>query len=289
MRFSKIYEQNPFVLSYELFPPKTDNGLADLQQHLTRLLTYNPHFITCTYGAGGSTRDKTLATLQVVRELTALPLASHLTCVRATADDIRAYVQRAIDAGIENIVAIRGDIPQGETEFKVTDGGFAYGNELVAFLHSEFPQLGVAVGGYPEKHPEAVSLDEDIQNLKRKVDAGADVIITQLFFDNADFYRFRDKCAAVSINVPIVPGMMTVTSGKQLTRVTSLGASRPDGLAKLFDDAGEDADTQFNVGLDFAIQQNNDLIEQGVAGLHFYVLNKSKATMAVLDELHPLH
>lgn len=289
MRFSEIYKQNPFVLSYELFPPKTENGLADLAQHLTRLLTYNPHFITCTYGAGGSTRDKTLQTLEVVRGLTHLPLASHLTCVKATADDIRAYVQRAVDAGIANIVAIRGDIPQGETEFKVTEGGFAYGNELVAFLHREFPQLGVAVGGYPEKHPEAVSLDSDIENLKRKVDCGADLVITQLFFDNEDFYRFRDKCVAAGVNVPIIPGMMTVTSGSQLDRVTSLGASKPEGLAQQFADAGDDANDQFNVGLDFAIQQNNELIEHGVAGLHFYVLNKSQATMSVLDELHPLH
>lgn len=289
MRFSTIYQNNKFVLSYELFPPKTDKGMANLQENLNRLLTYNPHFITCTYGAGGSTRDRTLTTLEAVRTLTEVPLASHLTCVQATADDIRAYVRKALDAGVDNIVAIRGDIPAGEETFTATEGGFAYANELVDLLHTEFPDLGVAVGGYPEVHPEAESLDTDIDNLKRKVDAGADIIMTQLFFDNDDFYRFRDRCVAEGIEVPIIPGMMTVTSGNQLTRVTSLGASKPTDLAAQFEAAGDDTEAQYTIGIDFAIKQNNALIDHGVHGLHFYVLNKSKATMAVLHELHPLH
>lgn len=289
MRFSEIYQNNRFVLSYELFPPKSDKGVSDLQENLGRLLAYNPHFITCTYGAGGSTRDRTLTTLEMVRSLTDVPLASHLTCVQANAEEIRAYVQRTIDAGVDNIVAIRGDIPQGEDEFKVTEGGFAYANELVDFLHKDFPDLGVAVGGYPEKHPEASSLDVDIDNLKRKVDAGADIVITQLFFNNEDFYRFQDRCTVAGIEIPIVPGLMPVTSGSQLTKVTSLGASRPTDLSDRFEAAGDDSDRQFDIGIEFAIAQTMGLLEAGVPGLHFYVLNKSKATMAVLQPLHPLH
>lgn len=290
MHLSTLYKTNPFVLSYELFPPKTEKGVVNLNAHLTTLLTYKPHFITCTYGAGGSTRERTLTTLESVRALTDIPLASHLTCVQATADEIRQYVQQAVKLGVSNIVAIRGDIPQGQDSFEVTQGGFGYANELVDFLHREFPDLGVAVGGYPEKHPEAVSLAVDIEHLKRKVDAGGDIIITQLFYDNEAFYRFRDLCVAAGIDVPIVPGIMPVTSFKQINRLTELsGSILPDAVTRDLEAHQEDAEAQFSIGTQFAIKQCNDLSDHGIPGLHFYVLNKSEATMAVLNELHPLH
>ena len=290
MRFSEIYKQHGFVLSYELFPPKTDDGLTKLNEHLSRLLTYNPHFITCTYGAGGGTRDRTLNTIEDVLALTDVPVASHLTCVQASADEIRAYVARAVERGVTNIVAIRGDVPKDMETFEVAEGGFGYANELVDFLNAEFPDLGVAVGGYPEVHPEATSSEADIEHLKRKVDAGADVIITQLFYNNDDFYRFRDRCEAAGISVPIVPGIMPVTSFQQLNRVTSLGASAiPEGFASRLEANEGDSVAQFDIGIEFAIQQTNNLNDHGVPGLHFYVLNKSKATMSVLQELHPLH
>lgn len=290
MHIADIYKQNEFVLSFELFPPKTDDGLTKLNEHLTRLLTYNPHYITCTYGAGGSTRDRTLTTIEDVFTLTDIPVASHLTCVQASADEIRTYVQKAVDKGVTNIIAIRGDVPEGHESFQVTEGGFAYANELVDFLNAEFPDLGIAVGGYPETHPEAPSPEADIENLKRKVDAGADVIITQLFYNNEDFYRFRDRCVEAGINIPIVPGIMPVTSFGQLKRVTSLGASAiPEQFATRLEQNVDNKEAQFDIGIEFAIQQTNNLNDHGVPGLHFYVLNKSKATMAVLQELHPLH
>ena len=290
MHLSTIYKNNNFVLSYELFPPKTEQGLINLDAHLSKLLAYNPHFITCTYGAGGSTRDRTLTTLEAVRSLTDIPIASHLTCVQATADEIQTYVQKAVDLGVSNIVAIRGDIPQGQESFEVTEGGFAYANELVGFLHQQFPDLGIAVGGYPEKHPEASSLDEDIAYLKKKVDAGADIIVTQLFYDNDAFYRYRDKCVEAGIDIPIVPGIMPVTSFKQITRLTELsGSTLPENVTRELEQHQDDADAQFTIGMNFAIEQCRDLIKQGVPGLHFYVLNKSEATTTVLKALHPLY
>jgi methylenetetrahydrofolate reductase (NADPH) len=186
MTFDRIYAANRFVLSYELFPPKSAEGMFALESNLRELVRFSPHFITCTYGAGGSTRDKTLETLSLVQSLTDVSLASHLTVVGATIDDLRAYLRRAAAQGIENIVAIRGDAPKGVATFEAVEGGLQYGGDLVRLIHDEFGDFGVAVGGYPEKHPEAPDAATDLDNLKRKVDRGADVVITQLFYDNAD-------------------------------------------------------------------------------------------------------
>ena len=271
-------------MSYELFPPKTEKGLENLKNHLSKLMPHNPHYITCTYGAGGSTHDRTLTTLEAVRSMTNLTLVSHLTCVNATAEDIHSYVQKAVALGVSNIVAVRGDIPQGQDKFEVTEGGFGHASELVDFLHNSFPELGIIVGGYPEKHPEAVSLEADIDYLKLKVDAGADCIITQLFYDNDAFYRFREKCEAVGITVPIIPGIMPVTSFKQITRLTQIsGSALPESITSKFEQHQDDEDAQFAIGTQCAIEQCKDLIRHGVPGLHYYVLNKSEVTLAVLD------
>ena len=159
-------------------------------------MAFRPDFITCTYGAGGSTRHKTLDIVEQVQRQFGCPVASHLTCVGSTVDELRAYLREAAQRGIDNIVALRGDPPKGETQFKPVAGGLTYANELVALIRGEFPQFGIAVAGYPETHREAPSPEADLENLRRKVDAGADVVITQLFYDNDDFFRFRDRCAA---------------------------------------------------------------------------------------------
>ena len=290
MTLPEIYNSNDFVLSYELFPPKTDKGAVNLNEHLKKLLTYNPHFITCTYGAGGSTRDKTLDTLAQVQSLTDIPVASHLTCVQATADEIRTYLQRCLDQGVENIVAIRGDAPEGEDTFEATQGGFSYANELVDLIHTDFPQMGVAVGGYPEIHPEAVSADADLDYLKKKVDAGAHIVVTQLFYDNAPFLRFRDACVKAGITIPIVPGLLPVTNYKQVKRIASLcGAKLPSAFQHALENAQDDKEEQFKVGVEQAAHQADELIKAGIPGIHFYVLNQSRAAAAVLDALHPLH
>jgi methylenetetrahydrofolate reductase (NADPH) len=271
------------VVSFELFPPKTEKGEASLYKHVEKLMKFSPDFITCTYGAGGSTQGKTLAIIEKVKQDFNVPVASHLTLVGSTADDLRVYLEKAKSQSVDYIVALRGDPPQGETEFTQTDGGYRYANELVELINQEFNDFGVLVAGYPEKHVEAESLNVDIENLKRKVDAGADAIVTQLFYDNDDFFRFRDLCVAAGINTPIVPGLLPVTSLKQIKRITSLcGAKLPQ---KFVDDlaADESSEAQFEVGVEQAITQTEDLIRQGVAGLHYYVLNRSNATARILE------
>ncbi len=280
---AQTYGTNKFGLSFELFPPKTEKGLKNLFRHTERLIEFEPAFITCTYGAGGSTQDSTLGVVSEVHKKHDLPVATHLTCVGSTADELLDYLRRAWDAGVQNVVALRGDPPQGETEFKPTAGGFAYANELVEFIASEFPEMGILVAGYPETHQEATSPEADLQNLKRKIDAGADVILTQLFYNNVDYFRFRQQCEALGIQVPIVPGLLPVTNGAQIQRIAALcGAKLPPQFVSDLQKYEDDPAGQFEVGVEFATRQAEELLAAGVPGLHFYVLNKSEATERVL-------
>ncbi|MCG8583630.1 MAG: methylenetetrahydrofolate reductase, partial [Pirellulales bacterium] len=213
----------------------------------------------------------------------ALPVASHLTCVAATADQLREYLGEAANRGVDNIVALRGDPPAGKERFERAEGGLSYANELVTLVRSEFPQFGIAVAGYPETHQEAASADSDLENLKRKVDAGADVVITQLFYDNDDFFRFRDRCDAIGIKVPVIPGILPVTNFAQIQRITSLcGARLPDEFVAALRQHEDGSPGQFEAGVEQATAQVAALIDAGASGIHFYVLNKSQATAAVL-------
>ena len=231
MKLSAAYGPGKFGLSFELFPPKTPQGVANLFQHVARLVEFRPSFITCTYGAGGSTQETTLEIVARVHREFQLPVATHLTCVGRTVDQLREYLRTAHDSNVENVVALRGDPPRGDTAFRPVEGGFRYANELVALIRGEFPEFGIAVAGYPETHQEAPSPEVDLANLKRKVDAGADVVITQLFYNNDDFFRFRDRCHALGIRVPIVPGLLPVTNFAQIQRITSLcGAQLPAAI-----------------------------------------------------------
>ncbi len=287
MSLSQTYTPDRLVVSFELFPPKTEKGMAALFKNLDELVTCNPAFITCTYGAGGSTQKKTLEVLDgVLARYDGIPVASHLTCVGATVDELRAYIDEACRRGIQYIVALRGDPPQGEDHFVAPEGGLAYGNELVKLIHREYPDMGVLVGGYPEMHPEAVDAQTDLDNLKRKVDAGSDVIITQLFYDNDVYYRFRDKCDAAGIKIPVVPGILPVTNLAQVKRITTMcGASLPEELTRRLEAHGDDDEGQFSVGVYHAARQVEDLVENGVPGVHFYVLNKSRATALICRAL----
>jgi len=286
MRFIDAYGPGRFGLSFELFPPRTEAGERNLYSHVGQLMRYAPSFITCTYGAGGSTQDKTLEIASRVHQEFSVPVASHLTCVGRTVDQLRDYLMRAEELGVENVVALRGDPPKGDDSFKPVEGGLRYANELVAMIRAEFPGLGIAVAGYPEVHQEALSPESDLEYLKRKVDAGGDVIITQLFYDNADFLRFRDQCEAAGIEAPILPGLLPVTNLAQIKRITSMcGARLPKDLTEPLEAAANDEAGQFEAGVEHATRQTQELVDAGVPGMHFYVLNRSEATSRVLDSV----
>lgn len=282
MQLSSLYGSGKFGLSFELFPPKSDAGEAALFRHVDQLLTFRPSFITCTYGAGGSTRLKTLDIIEQVKRRYALPVASHLTCVGSTVPQLRSFLAEAQTRGVDCVVALRGDPQQGQTTFQPVEGGLRYANELVTLIRSEFPEFGIAVAGYPETHREAPSPEADLENLKRKVGCGADVVITQLFYQNEDFFDFRQRYEAAGIRVPLIPGILPVTNLSQIQRITALcGAALPDSFVQELG-RKDDHDWQFQVGVEFATRQVQDLLDAGVPGVHFYVLNKSQATSAVL-------
>ena len=282
MSLAKYFLKENCGLSFELFPPKTDDGLQQLLNVVEQLAAYEPDFFTCTYGAGGSTQARTLEVASKVHQKFGFPVATHLTCVGSTVAQLREYLKAAQQQGIEHVVALRGDPPKGESTFQAVDGGLRYANELVDLIRQDFPDMGVAVAGYPEIHQEAVDAKSDLTHLKRKVDAGADIVVTQLFYDNEDFFKFRDDCKSIGIDVPIIPGILPVTNLAQIKRITSMcKAALPEGLAKRLAEK-DDKDWQFQVGVQHAIEQVNELLAGGVDGIHFYVLNKSKATAEVL-------
>ena len=286
MRIGQIYDAGKFGLSFEIFPPKTPDGDGALWENVERLSRLKPAFISCTYGAGGSTRTRTVELCQEIQTRFGLTATAHFTCLGGSLAELREWLALARARGISNIMALRGDPPAGQAEFRQVAGGLKNANELVALIKSEFPDFGIGVAGYPEKHPEAASLEVDLANLKRKVSAGADAVYTQLFFDNDSFLRFRDRCGTMGIKVPIVPGIMPVLNFAQIKRITSMcGAVLPAGMANKLDAAQEDKDAQFQIGVDFAIGQCQDLMQRGIPGIHFYVLNRSQACETILAAL----
>ena len=286
MSIKEAYGSGRFGLSFELFPPKTPESEATMWRTVEELMAYGPALVTCTYGAGGSTRGTTLDIVEQVRQRHGVPVASHLTCVGSTVDELRAYLREACDRGVAAIVALRGDPPQGEASFRPVAGGLHYASELVALIRDEFPGLDILVAGYPETHQEAPSPEADLENLKRKCDAGGDIVVTQLFYDNEDFLRFRDRCAAIGITAPIVPGVMPVTNYGQIRRIAGLCKARlPEAFTRPFEAAGDDEAAQFEAGVSYAARQVEELMAAGVPGVHFYVLNKSPATVRVLGHV----
>ena len=282
MRIRDVYSKR-FGLSIEVFPPKSEQGDTALWETLGHLQRFQPAFVSCTYGAGGSTRNRTVDICRTIQDRFGLTATAHFTCVGSRRDELLDWLTLATGSGIGNIMALRGDPPQGTTDFRPVEGGLRYANELVTLIRSHHPEMGIGVAGYPEKHPEASDSSVDLTNLKRKVDAGADAVFTQLFYNNESFLRFRDACAAAGITIPIVPGIMPITEFARIKRITSMcGAAMPGELAGRLEAAQEDAGAQFEIGVEYAIEQCRALIAAGVPGIHFYVLNKSQATSAVL-------
>lgn len=283
MNLSDYFTGPDCGLSFELFPPKTDAGVNSLMDVVEELMRYSPDFFTCTYGAGGSTQTRTLEIAGRVHEQHSIPVATHLTCVGSTVDQLKDYLQQAKSRGIEHVVALRGDPPKGESQFQAVQGGLRYANELVELIRESNPEMGIAVAGYPEVHQEAPDAQTDLENLKRKVDTGADIVVTQLFYQNEDYFRFVDSCRSAGITIPIVPGILPVTNLAQIERITAMCKAK---LPQKFHDAlaaNDDPNAQFQVGVEFAVNQCRELIEAGIPGIHFYVLNKSKATAKVLE------
>jgi methylenetetrahydrofolate reductase (NADPH) len=285
MKISEILKQGQHTFSFEFFPPKTDEGFDLLFQTIENLKSWNPGYVSVTYGAGGSTRTKTLDLVARIKHQIGLEGMAHLTCVGHTADEIRVILDRLKEDGIENILALRGDPPNGEESFVKTKNGFGFGNELVSFIRKHY-SFCLGVAGYPEGHVESPNLKVDLVNLKRKVDAGADFIVTQLFFDNKYFFEFCERARASGIHVPIIPGIMPIINTKQTQRFTKMcGASIPQALLERLEQNQEDAAAVRQIGVEHATTQCAELLKHGVPGIHFYTLNQSKATLAILENL----
>jgi len=278
----EILEKHKISFSFEFFPPKTEKGSEALFKTISELVPLNPAYVSVTYGAGGSSRDLTHDLIVKIQNQTNLTVVSHLTCVGSTKEEIHNILSRYKENNIMNIMALRGDPPAGESKFKKVEGGFEYACELVEFIKKHFPYMGIGVAGYPEGHPETPNRIKEMDNLKRKVDAGADYICTQLFFDNNDFYDFRERCEIAGIHVPIIAGIMPVTSIKGMYKMAelALGTKIPAKLQRALLRAEDDSYVE-KVGIHWATQQVYDLIDNGVKGIHFYTLNQSKATREI--------
>ena len=285
MHIAHILQQPGTHLSFEFFPPKTEEASKTLFESITELAPTRPSYVSVTYGAGGSTRELTRDLVVRLQQETQLTVVAHLTTVGSSRDEIRALLETYTTNGIDNIMALRGDPPKGQT-FAPAENGFAYAAELVAFIKQHFPKLGIGVAGFPEGHPATPNRLKEMDNLKAKVDAGADYICTQLFFDNNDFYDFRERCEIASIKVPIIAGLMPVTTLKGLMRTAeiALGARIPAKLLRAVLRAEND-DAVESIGVHWASQQAFDLLDRKVAGIHFYTLNRSKPTLKIYEAL----
>ena len=275
------------VVSFEFFPPKTDEGDRTLlEKQIPTLMAARPDFCSVTYGAGGSTREKTLMIVDRIQREHKLTALAHLTCVNHTREEVRAVLEKIRALNCKNILALRGD-PPGGTEFQQTPGGFEFSSELVQFIRS-LDCFSIGVAGFPEGHiaNQAGKLD-DWRHLKEKIDAGADFVLTQLFFDNADFFAFRDYLGKqLGVQVPLVPGIVAILSAGQITKFTQLcGAKIPPPLRQKLDELGDNDEAATEFGIEYATRQCEELLRAGVPGLHFYTLNKSHSTVQVLKNL----
>jgi methylenetetrahydrofolate reductase (NADPH) len=279
---SELFAQQRPLRSLEFFPPKDDAGVEALRATAAALKHMNPDFVSVTYGAGGTTRDRTAQVSALLKTEFGFTVMPHLTCVGHTRAELGEVTDRIHTAGFRNIMTLRGDPPKGETTFTPYQDGLRYASDLVALLKARHADFCLGVGGYPEKHPEAPSLVADLIHLKLKVDAGADFITTQLFFDNAVYYRFVEKCRAAGITVPIVPGIMPVLSLKQIQRFTTMcGTTLPAKLITRLEVAAENTDVVETIGIDWALTQIRDLLAHGAPGYHLYILNRAKGALAL--------
>lgn len=283
---SKMQSNNSLAVSFEFFPPKTEKASLNLFEAISDLEPLKPAYVSVTYGAGGSSQKLTRDLIVQIKKKTNLCVVAHLTCVGQSRQEIHQVLEQFDQEGIHNILALRGDPPKGQKDFEPHPDGFEYAADLVAYIKARFPHMGIGVAGFPEGHPDCPNRMDEMDHLKAKVDAGADYICTQMFFDNRDFYDFRDRCELAGINVPIVAGLMPITSRKGVRRMSelALGCRFPAKLMKALSRADND-EAVARVGVHWATKQVMGLLENGVSGIHFYTLNKSKAALEVYRSL----
>lgn len=286
MRIASLLGRGEPVFSFEFFPPKTEAGDRALLATLAELRPLRPDYVSVTYGAGGSTRDRTVELVSYVRNDLGIEAMAHLTCVGASRRELGAVLDRLEKAGIENVIALRGDPPIGDDGFSPHPEGLSYATQLVELIRSQQRPFCVAAACYPEKHVEAVSLDADLGHLREKVDAGVDFLITQLFFDNRAYFDFVKRARQAGITVPIVAGIMPITNLSQIERFTQrCGATIPEALHSRLEPHREDPDRVEAISVEATIAQCRELLDAGVPGVHFYTLNRSRATRDILVAL----
>lgn len=290
---SEFYKKQSHTISFEFFPPKTADGETKLFQTIRELKKLSPSFVSVTYGALGNTQANTLRIVEQIKGGIGLEVAAHLTCVAHHRGEIERILEMLAAKKIENIVALRGDPPQGETHFKAPPDGFHFAFELVRFIR-QHPKLGksfaLSVAGYPEGHPECRDLRKDLEHLKQKVEEGADLVVTQLFFNNKVYFDFVERARKIGIQVPIVPGIMPVTHGPQIQKFSKMcGAAIPPKITEAILRFGDDQESITKFGIAYATEQCQELLKQGAPGLHFYTLNQSLATRQIYENLNLAH
>jgi len=286
MRIADLLRRHEPAFSFEFFPPKTPQGEDSLYRTIDHLRELRPSFVSVTYGAGGSTREKTVELVCRIKHDLAIESMAHLTCVGSDSDEIALVLSRLQSQGIENVLALRGDAPRDQTTFVRPANGFAFASELVRFIRRSGFDFSLGGAGYPEGHVECRDRDLDLEHLREKVDAGLDFLITQLFFDNCDYDAFVARARANGIGVPIIPGIMPITNAAQIERFTNMcGARIPRDLQARLDAARDDEAAVRAIGVEHATAQCFDLLRNGAPGIHFYTLNQSTATRAILERL----
>src|SRR5450755_313325 len=290
MRIDQIIaEADEPLFSFEFFPPKSDAGERVLGLALESLRALSPDFVSVTYGAGGSSRGRTLELTKWIKQELGIEAMAHLSCVGSTREELQAIVDDMSAAGIDNILALRGDPPHGQTGWEAHPGGLSYSTELAGLIHAEYPDVCLGGACFPEVHPEAPDLAHDLRFLKEKVDNGVSILITQLFFDNDLYFRFVEEARAAGIEVPILPGIMPITDLRQIKTITGMcGATIPPALHEALEWRSHDADAVLQLGVSYATLQCAELLARGAPGIHFYTLNRSHATRAILSALRLL-
>jgi methylenetetrahydrofolate reductase (NADPH) len=285
MRIDEILAANTPVFSFEFFPPKTEQGERNLYAALGELRALDPAFVSVTYGAGGSSREKTIEIVKRIKDEFGLEAMAHFTCVAATEPELRATLDEMRGAGIENVLALRGDPPEGEEAWTKTEGGLEYSRELVELIGSDY-DFAIGAACFPETHIHAESAESDLRYLAEKVQAGVDFLITQMFFDNDFYFDFVRRARGAGVTVPIVPGVMPITKVGQVERMAKMcGSEIPEGLRKELHARAEDAEAVLDFGVAYATLQCSELLAAGAPGIHFYTLNRSPATRAILSAL----